>query len=135
MRRQIGASNMPFKYSAALALSLAVTSLLPAPLVIAATKGGSCSSAADAIEAELNRVLSQHARTEPASAESLFALRGYQPTPATIAAAEQRASGWKGGEQVVRALERARVADAQGRPRQCSAELRRAKRLLAGHAR
>ena len=69
-------------------------------LTIAPSEAGPCQASIDRIQARVDAVIAKRAGQGPWRPESLDALRGYQPTPRSIAAAE----GAGDGSRVQRAL-------------------------------
>lgn len=90
----------------------------------------SCSAAIDRTQAALDAALLQHSSAVQSAPESTSAKLSHQPTPATIAAAENEYGGWSNGTTAIAALRRARIADAAGDAQTCFSELRAARRAI-----
>lgn len=103
----------------------AATAVLPAT-----ASAASCSASIDSTQIALDAALVQRAATVRSAPESRAAKLSYQPTPASIAAAENEYGGWSNGSQAVAALRRARVAEAAGNNAACFKELRAARRAI-----
>jgi len=97
----------------------------------ATTQGYSCAQEIEAVQAKVNSALDAIAATGAAAPESRAALLHHQPTPATIARAEQEL-GENRGEQALAALARAREADRTGDAALCHSALVQAQRAI-GH--
>ncbi len=89
---------------------------------------GPCASAIDQLQAEVDAAIDSRAGAGPSKPESLGALRGYQPTPRSIAAAEGTAG--KRFKLALVLLDRARAADRADDLRRCDIELDKARRAL-----
>ena len=98
-------------------------------LTIAPGYAGPCQDSIDRVQARLDAVIAKRAGQGPWRPESTDALRGYQPTPRSIAAAEGAGNGSR-VQRALNALDRARAADASGNVARCNAELNRAGRAL-----
>jgi hypothetical protein len=99
---------------------------------IAPCHAGPCRASIDRIQARVDEIIAKRAGQGTWKPESLDALRSYQPTPRSVAAAE----GDRNGSRVQRALDaldRARAADASGKLARCNTELNRATRALGPH--
>lgn len=96
-------------------------------LTIAPGYAGPCQVSIDRVQARLDAIIDKRAAQGPWRPESLDALRSYQPTPRSIAAAEGAAKG-SGVQRALDALEHARAADRSGDMALCNAELNRARR-------
>ncbi|WP_407178813.1 hypothetical protein [Bradyrhizobium sp. STM 3562] len=90
---------------------------------------GPCKTAIDRVQAQVDAAIDRNAGAGPWKPESVDALRGYQPTPGSIAAAEGPAG--RGLERALNRLARARAADRHGNPALCRLELDKARRALA----
>ena len=101
-------------------------------LTIAPGKAGPCQASIDRVQARVDAVIATRAGQGPWRPESLDALRGYQPTPRSIAAAEGGGNGSR-VQRALNALDGARAADASGNLARCNAELNRATRALRSH--
>lgn len=89
----------------------------------------SCQASIGRVQAQVDAAIDRQAGNEPPKPESLNALRGHQPTPQSIAAAEGGASAAL--MRALDALARARAADSAGDVRRCRAEVLTAQHLLA----
>jgi hypothetical protein len=116
-------SGLPF---ARYIVVLAVTGLFSPAMAHAE----SCGKGIDRVQAAVDAAIARHAGSGPFTRESTFAKLGHQPTPATVARAEDGGAGWIGGEKAVAALARARDAHRAGDSRTCVSELRAARRAL-----
>lgn len=99
-------------------------------LLLAASQAhaGPCAKAIASVQAQVDAAIEKRAGSDGWKPESLSALRGYQPTPRSLAATE-------GGndrlfEYVLDSLDRARVADRAGHSVACHQELANARVLL-----
>ncbi|WP_035720635.1 hypothetical protein [Bradyrhizobium sp. ARR65] len=90
---------------------------------------GPCKAAIDRLQAQVDAAIDRNAGAGPWKPESVDALRGYQPTPGSIAAAEGPPG--RGLERALNRLARARAADRHGDPALCRLELDKARRALA----
>ncbi|HEY0234496.1 MAG TPA: hypothetical protein VGC86_05500 [Afipia sp.] len=91
----------------------------------------SCAVQIDQVQAKLDAALAQHAKTAPYAVESKSATLSRQPTPGSIARAEDKIGAWSGGDKAVAALGRAREAQAAGKTSACFTALREAKRAIS----
>jgi hypothetical protein len=98
-------------------------------LTIAPSHAGPCQDSIDRVQARLDAIIAKRAVQGPWRPESIDALRGYQPTPRSIAAAEGAGNGSR-VQRALNALDRARAADGSGNVARCNAELNRATRAL-----
>jgi hypothetical protein len=96
-------------------------------LTIAPSQAGPCLDSIDRVQAKVDAVIAKRAGQGPWRPESIDALRGYQPTPRSIAAAEGAGNGSR-VQRALNALDRARAADGSGNLALCNAELNRAVR-------
>ncbi len=90
----------------------------------------SCSADLDRTQIAIDAALVQHSNAVQSAPESTFAKLGRQPTPATVARAENEYGGWSNGSKAIAALKRARAADAAGDAGTCFSELRAARRAI-----
>ncbi|MBX9710844.1 MAG: hypothetical protein K2X60_07415 [Xanthobacteraceae bacterium] len=97
----------------------------------APANAASCAVQIDQVQAQLDAALAQHAKTAPYAVESKSATLSRQPTPGSIARAEEKTGAWSDGDKAVAALGRARDAQAAGQTSACFAALREAKRAIA----
>lgn len=105
-------------YSAIAALLLAVS---PA-------HAGPCSHTIARVQAQIDAAIENHAGKNGWQPESLNALRNYQPTPYSLAAAE--GSRGQAFEFALASLGRARAADRAGDSATCHQELANARTVL-----
>lgn len=102
------------------------------PLVIAcvfdsgAAYAGACSRSIVRLQSQVDAAIEARLSAQPWRPESLSALRGYQPTPHSLAVA----SADPDLQQALGALELARAADRAGDSDGCRLELRRANAML-----
>jgi hypothetical protein len=99
------------------------------PLVTAAY-AGPCSHAIDHIQARVDALIETTAAAGRAGRESRGALMHRQPTPASIAAAEQKLGDGTRPERALAAIAQARAADRAGNKRACQRALADARRAL-----
>jgi hypothetical protein len=92
----------------------------------------SCSAEIDRTQMVVDAVLAKRAQVSPWAPESTFATMNRQPTPATIAKAENEYGGWASGAKAIKALRNARAAEAAGNSQTCLSELRTARRAISG---
>lgn len=92
----------------------------------------SCAANLDRTQIAIDAALVRHSSAVPSAPESTFAKLSRQPTPATIARAENEYGGWANGSKAIAALKRARAADAAGDAATYFSELRAARRAIAG---
>ncbi len=97
----------------------------------APANAASCAVQIDQVQTQLDAALAQHAKTAPYAVESKAAKLNHQPTPGTIARAEDKTGAWAGGEKAVAALGRARDANTAGKSADCFKALHEAKRAIA----
>jgi hypothetical protein len=90
----------------------------------------SCAAQIDKVQAQVDARADAIAGTDPGARESRAALMHHQPTPASIAAAEQRLKGGHGVERALAALKKARVAQARGDRRGCEIALSEARAAI-----
>lgn len=78
-------------------------------VTIPAAHASPCSQAITSVQSQVSSAVETDAISSGWKPESLYALRGYQPTPGTLAASE----GYSGRrlEEALNSLERARAAD------------------------
>ena len=106
--------------------------ILILPVTIAPSEAGPCKLRSIAFRRGSMPSSPRGAGQGPWRPESLDALRGYQPTPRSIAAAEGGGNGPR-VQRALNALDGARAADASGNLARCNAELNRATRALRSH--
>jgi hypothetical protein len=91
---------------------------------------GSCGHSIDRVQAQVDAVIDERAGSGPWAPESINALRGHQPTPRSIARAEEALGGGPGLKSALNALGRARDADRSADVTLCNDELNEARRAL-----
>lgn len=101
-----------------------------AMLACTQAQAASCAVQIDQVQAKLDAALAKHAKTGPYAVESKSATLSRQPTPGSIARAEDKIDAWAGGDKAVAALGRAREAQAGGNNSACFKALRDAKRAI-----
>jgi hypothetical protein len=101
--------------------------------VMAATwaHAGPCTAEIDKLQAQVDAKIEAIAGSGPAAAESRAARLHHQPTPASIAAAEQRLHESEGTKRALAALARARKADEAGNTDACDKALAQARAAIA----
>ena len=110
-------------------MKIAKCCLAAAAVVLAApAHARPCAETIATIQAEVDAAIEKRADPNGWKPESLSALRGYQPTPRSLAMAE-------GGndllfEYALDSLDRARAADRAGDPAACHQELANARMML-----
>ncbi|MBZ6078784.1 hypothetical protein [Microvirga puerhi] len=92
---------------------------------------GPCATAIDRVQAQLDARIDATAGVGPAARESSGALLHHQPTPGSIAGAEQKLGEGKSLEVAVASLSRAREADKAGNKEACDQALAEAQRAIA----
>ncbi len=100
-------------------------------LLAAPANAASCAVQIDQVQTQLDAALAQHAKTAPYAPESKAATLSHQPTPGSIARAEDKIGAWAGGDKAVAALGRAREAQAAGKSADCFKALGEAKDAIA----
>jgi hypothetical protein len=101
-----------------------------AALLLAASPAyaGPCSRTIASVQAQVDAAIENGAGSDEWEPESLNALRGYQPTPHSLAAAE--GSNGQAFEFALDSLGRARAADRAGDSATCHLELANAQAVL-----
>lgn len=102
--------------------------LLACVLESGSAYAGACSRAIVRVQSQVDAAIEARLSAQIWRPESLSALRGYQPTPHSLAVA----SGAADLQQALGALELARAADLAGDSDGCRRELRRANTMLRG---
>lgn len=92
---------------------------------------GPCTPEIDRVQAQVDARIAAVAGAGPTGAESSAARLHRQPTPGSIAAAEQKLGEGKPEEAALEALARARTADAAGDKTGCDEALGVVKKALA----
>jgi hypothetical protein len=97
-----------------------------------AAHAGPCSTAIDAMQARIDAKLEAKAAAGPTAKEGVAAGMSVQPTPASIAAAEEKLGeiSPKKVKAIQRGMARARVADKVGDLRACRKALAAVRRVL-----
>ncbi|WP_407154194.1 hypothetical protein [Bradyrhizobium sp. STM 3557] len=98
--------------------------LLAAP----AAHAGSCERSIASVQAQVDAAIEKSAGSDQWKPESLAALRGYQPTPRSLAQSE--GSNGADLQLALDALDRARAADHSGQIATCRRALSEAKLIL-----
>ena len=91
---------------------------------------GPCAHSIDRVQARVDAVIDERAGSGPWRPESVDALRSHQPTPLSIARADEASGNGAGLQSALDALERARQADRSADVARCNAELNTARRSL-----
>lgn len=97
---------------------------------IAIGHAGPCTEEIDRTQAAVDAKINALAAAGPAGRESTAAMMHRQPTPGSVAAAEQKLSGAARPEEALAALKRARQADVTGNKRGCERALEEARRAI-----
>ncbi|HEV2565436.1 MAG TPA: hypothetical protein VGU19_10160 [Microvirga sp.] len=118
---------MDFPRSTMLAAALLATTLLPV-----SAHAGQCAADIDRVQAQTDAWIDATAGRGRMGTESTAATDHREPTPASIARAEQRLDGATAGQTALAALTQARQADAAGDWSACKRALDAARRAL-GH--
>ena len=92
---------------------------------------GPCTQEISQVQAQVDARINAVAGAGPSGAESTAARLHRQPTPGSIAAAEQKLGEGKAEEAALEALARARTADAAGDKAGCDEALAVVKKALA----
>jgi hypothetical protein len=93
-------------------------------------QAGPCSHDIDRMQARVDAVIAATAAAGPTGRESSAATTHHQPTPGSIAAAEERLGEGARAERALAALARARAADAAGDRGGCERALADVQRVL-----
>jgi hypothetical protein len=93
---------------------------------------GPCTSQIDALQARIDAALEAKAAGGPSAQESVGATLSHQPTPSSIAAAEEKLHELSAQQvsAVKRAMARARAADAAGDTKACERALAKVQHVL-----
>jgi len=99
---------------------------------ISVARAGPCSPEIDSMQTRIDARLAAKAATGPTAKESTDALTHRQPTPGSIAGAEERLREMSAqtAATVKQALERARAADSAGDKNACEQALAEVQRLI-----
>jgi hypothetical protein len=92
---------------------------------------GPCTADIDQVQAQVDSRIGAVAGAGPTGTESTAARLHHQPTPGSIAAAEQKLGEGKADEAALAALSRARTADAAGDKDACDRALAEARQAIA----
>ena len=113
-------------------LRVAMGATLVLALAISRSYAGPCSDRIDAMQARIDAKLQAKAAAGPTAKESVAAGMSVQPTPASIAAAEEKLGeiSPKKVKAIKRGMARARVADKVGDLRACRKALAAVQRVL-----
>jgi uncharacterized low-complexity protein len=97
---------------------------------VAATHAGPCTAQIEAVQAQVDARSTAIAATGPVARESTAALLHREPTPSSIARAEESLGEGASIGQALSALERAREADRAGNEGSCGQALEEARRAI-----
>ena len=97
---------------------------------VAASHAGPCTAQIDAIQAQVDARAAAIAGAGPVAPESTAALRQREPTPGSIARAEESLGEGASITKALSALERAREADRGGNAGNCEQALAEARRAI-----
>jgi hypothetical protein len=103
---------------------------LVALLAASPSYAGPCARSISRVQARVDAVIDQRAEAGPWRPESLGALRGHQPTPQSLAKADEANDRGSGLQAALDALGRARDADRSADVARCNDELNEARRAL-----
>lgn len=101
---------------------------ITALLAATSTQASPCAPSIARVQAQIDAAIERQAGTDGWKSESLDALRGYQPTPRSLAATE--GSHRRGFEQALDALAQARAASDAGDSAGCHRALTNARAAL-----
>ena len=99
--------------------------------LVAAARAGPCTKEIEAVQIQVDAVLEATASAGPTLPESQSAGLHHEPTPESIARAEEEAGEGAHGEQALVALARAREADQAGDTHLCHVALVDTRRAIA----
>jgi hypothetical protein len=122
-RQARGSSGLPSRFSFALA---AFVALAPASVF-----AGPCTAEIDRLQAQADAAIDATAGSGSMGRESTGALLHHQPTPGSVARAEEALGEGSAGERTLAALARAREADAAGDAASCERELSAARQAMS----
>ena len=113
-------------------LRVLVFSAMAVAATASTTYAGPCSGQIDAMQARIDAKLEAKAAADPTAKEGVAATMNMQPTPASIAAAEEKLGDIspKRVKAMKRGMARARVADMVGDLRACRKALAAVQRVL-----
>jgi hypothetical protein len=101
-----------------------------ATLLASQAQAGPCAAKIDKVQAAVDAKIDAIAANGPTSAETRAARLHYQPTPASIAAAERRLRESEGTTRALADLVRARKADRAGQASSCEKALAAARAAI-----
>jgi hypothetical protein len=109
-----------------------IFSVMAVAAAASAAHAGPCSNQIDAMQARIDAKLEAKAAAGPAAKEGVLATMNRQPTPASIAAGEEKLGDIspKKVKAIKRGMTRARVADKVGDLRACGKALAAVQRVL-----
>ena len=108
-------------------LMSAAAALLP----VFPSHAGPCTTEIDRMQVEVDAIIEAVAAAGPTARESTAAMLRHQPTPGSIAAAEEEIGDGPKMEEAVAALARAREADAANDKSACEQALAAARRAIS----
>lgn len=100
-------------------------------LAVGSSLAGPCTQEVDRVQAQIDARIGAVAGAGPAGPESNAARLHREPTPGSIAAAEQKLGEGKPEEAALAAIARARAADAAGDKAGCDEALALARKAIA----
>lgn len=100
-------------------------------LAILPSRAGPCTSEIVRLQAEVDAKIAAIAAAGPSAPESVDATLSHQPTPSSIAAAEEKVGAGPGMTEALAALNRAREADNANDKSACDEALAEVQRLLS----
>lgn len=106
-------------------------SLIPLVVACVPAQAGPCAADIDKVQALVDAKIDAIAGAGQTGVESTYATMNRQPTPASIARAEQLLDEGASTRRALAALALARVADGKGNKSECEAELNDARAALA----
>jgi hypothetical protein len=98
---------------------------------LSTAQAGPCTVQIERVQAQLDKRIEAIAGAGATGGQSVAAQLGHQPTPGSIAAAEEKLGEGKSLSPALAALSRARKADADGDSAGCDQALAEAERALA----
>jgi len=105
--------------------------LLGLIVFVSPVQASSCGGAIDKVQRQVDKRIDAIAKTDPGVRESRAALLHYEPTPASMAAAERGLKGDAGVKRALAALKQARMAEAKGDTQACEAAVAEARAAIA----
>jgi hypothetical protein len=97
---------------------------------MSASYAGPCSSEIDRAQAQVDAMVEVQAATGPSGRETVGAMTHRQPTPGSVAAAEEKLGNGASAERALAALARAREADRAADAKACESALADVRRIL-----